>query len=363
MGTILIVDDEQDIRDLISDILIDEGYQTTKVANSDDAFDVINQAPPSLIILDIWLKESRLDGIEILKTVKRDNPGIPIVIISGHGNIELAVAAIKQGAYDFIEKPFNIDQLLVVIARAMEASQLRRENATLRSKDVTNQEIIGSSVAVRGLKQQLDRVAKSNGRILLSGPSGCGKEVAARYIHARSNRATEAFVSVNCATISGDRFEDILFGHASETGGEKGLLEQADGGVIFFDEVADMPSSAQSKILRVLVDQSFIRPTGEKTRVDLRVVASTNKDLQKEIDAGRFREDLYHRLNVVPIEVPSLDDRLEDIPELIEHFQIGLEQDQGLKKRAVSDEALVTLQTMSWPGNVRQLKNLVERLL
>ncbi|MEM9716563.1 MAG: sigma-54 dependent transcriptional regulator, partial [Pseudomonadota bacterium] len=185
----------------------------------------------------------------------------------------------------------------------------------------------------------------------------------ARYIHARSNRAAEAFVSVNCATISGDRFEDILFGHASETGGEKGLLEQADGGVIFFDEVADMPSSAQSKILRVLVDQSFIRPTGEKTRVDLRVVASTNKDLQKEIDAGRFREDLYHRLNVVPIEVPSLDDRLEDIPELIEHFQIGLEQDQGLKKRAVSDEALVTLQTMSWPGNVRQLKNLVERLL
>ncbi|MEO0343393.1 MAG: sigma-54 dependent transcriptional regulator [Pseudomonadota bacterium] len=364
MGTILIVDDEQDIRDLISDILQDEGYATQKAAESDTAFEVITKSPPDLIILDIWLKDSRLDGIEILKAVKRDNPGIPIVIISGHGNIELAVAAIKQGAYDFIEKPFNIDQLLVVISRAMEASKLRRENAALRQKDVTNTELVGSSSVIRATKQQLERVARTNGRIMLTGPSGCGKEVAARYIHSFSNRADQPFVSVNCATISGDKFEDILFGNPqSDTGGEKGLLEQADGGVIYFDEVADMPSSAQSKILRVLVDQSFRRSSGEKTRVDLRVIASTNKNLEEEIAAGRFREDLYHRLNVVPIEVPPLESRLEDIPELIEFFQIGLQADQGLKKRVFSEDALVVLQTMPWPGNVRQLKNLVERLL
>ena len=364
MGTVLIVDDEKDIRELISDILTDEGYATALAAESTAAFELINSAPPDLIILDIWLKESRLDGIEILKRVKRDNPGIPVVIISGHGNIELAVAAIKQGAYDFIEKPFNIDQLLVVIARAMEASRLRRENTELRKNDVQNSEMIGSSSALKGLKQQLERVAKTNGRVMLSGPSGSGKEVAARYVHAHSNRAAAPFVPVNCAAISGELFEDILFGRTdSPSGAERGLLEQADGGVIFFDEVADMPSSTQSKILRVLLDQSFQRPSGEITRVDLRVIASTNKDLTEEIQEGRFREDLYHRLNVIPIEVPPLEQRLEDVPELVSHFVDCLQRDQGLKPRAFSEEAMVVLQTMPWPGNVRQLKNMVERLL
>ncbi|MEM0976553.1 MAG: sigma-54 dependent transcriptional regulator [Pseudomonadota bacterium] len=364
MSGILIVDDEKDIRELISDILDDEGYQTRVAADSDAAFDLISSSEPDLIVLDIWLKDSRLDGIDILKTVKRDNPGIPIVIISGHGNIELAVAAIKQGAYDFIEKPFNIDQLLVVISRAMEASRLRRENASLRSKDVNQADIIGSSSAAKLLRQDLDRVAKSNGRVMLTGPSGCGKEVAARYIHAQSNRASQPFVSVNCATISGDQFEPLLFGRMdAATGHEKGLLEQADNGVIFFDEVADMPGSAQSKILRVLVDQNFQRPGGGKTRVDVRVIASTNKDLEREIEEGRFREDLYHRLNVVPIDVPPLEARLEDVPELVTHFVSVLQMDQGLKRRTFTEDALAILQTMPWPGNIRQLRNLVERLL
>ena len=364
MGKILIVDDEKDIRDLISDILVDEGYQTELAGESTAAFDIINAAAPDLIILDIWLKDSRLDGIDILKRVKRDNPGIPVVIISGHGNIELAVAAIKQGAYDFIEKPFNIDQLLVVIARAMEASKLRRENAELRVKDVQNTDMIGSSSAIKSLKQQLERVGKTNGRVMLKGPSGSGKEVAARYVHSCSSRSSAPFVPVNCAAISGDLFEDILFGRSDGPDGpEKGLLEQADGGVVFFDEVADMPLSAQSKILRVLVDQSFQRPSGEITRVDLRVVASTNRDLEAEIEAGRFREDLFHRLNVIPIDVPALDQRLEDIPDLVAYFVENLQQAQGLKPRKFSEEAMVVLQTMSWPGNIRQLKNLVERLL
>ena len=323
MSGILIVDDEKDIRDLISDILRDEGYATRLAAESDAAFDQIEHAAPDLIILDIWLKESKLDGIDILKRVKKDNPEIPVVIISGHGNIELAVAAIKQGAYDFIEKPFNIDQLLVVISRAMETSRLRQENAELRTKETQQTDIIGQSAAVKNLKQQLERVARTNGRVMLNGPSGSGKEVAARYIHSASNRAAQPFVLVNCATLSGDNFEDVLFGRAGgEKGFEKGLLEQANGGVIFFDEVGDMPSSAQSKILRVLVDQSFQRPSGETSKVDLRVVASTNKDLEAEIASGRFRDDLFHRLNVIPIDVPALESRMEDVPELVDHFVI-----------------------------------------
>lgn len=365
MSDILIVDDERDIRELISDILQDEGYATRLAGNSDDAMAAINADAPALIVLDIWLKDSRMDGIDILKTVKRDNPDVPVVIISGHGNIEIAVAAIKQGAYDFIEKPFNIDQLLVVIRRAMETSRLRRENQSLRRRDVTKSDMIGNAAAFRALVGQLDKVTKSNGRVMLTGPAGSGKEVAARYIHANSNRASAPFVTVNCAGVAPERMEEVLFGRETpERGVEPGLLEEAHSGVIYFDEVADMPVGTQSKILRVLVDQQFQRVGGnDKVRVDLRVISSTNRDLEQAIAAGTFREELYHRLNVVPIAVPSLEERREDIPALAQHFIAEMNAVQGLPLRALSEDAEALMQTMIWPGNVRQLKNLVERVL
>ena len=296
MSDILIVDDERDIRELISDILEDEGFATRLAGNSDEAMAAVNTEPPALMILDIWLKDSKMDGIDILKTVKRDNPDVPVVIISGHGNVEIAVAAIKQGAYDFIEKPFNIDQLMVVIRRAMETSRLRRENLSLKRKDNTNAEMIGNSGAFKTLVGQLDKVTKSNGRVMLTGPAGAGKEVAARYIHSNSNRAHAPFITVNCAGVAPDRMEEVLFGRETpERGVEPGLLEQAHGGVVYFDEVADMPLGTQSKILRVLVDQQFMRVGGnDKVRVDLRVISSTNKDLAAEIQADTFREELYH---------------------------------------------------------------------
>jgi len=365
MGDILIVDDERDIRELISDILKDEGFETRLAANSEDAMSEMNKEPPGLMILDIWLKDSRMDGIDILKAVKRDNPDVPIIIISGHGNIEIAVAAIKQGAYDFIEKPFNIDQLMVVITRAMETSRLRRENSELRRKDVTTTDMIGSSPAFRTLKAQLDKVTKSNGRVMLTGPSGAGKEIAARYVHANSDRAEGPFVTVNSASIEPDRMEEVLFGRESTGRGiEPGLLEQAHGGVIFFDEIADMPNGTQSKILRVLTEQQFQRVGGaDLVRVDLRVVSSTTRSLEAEVEAGTFRQELYHRLNVVPIDVPSLADRREDVPELATHFIEAFNKSQGLPLRSLSEEAVAMLQTMAWPGNVRQLKNVIERVL
>ncbi len=365
MSDILIVDDERDIRELVSDILEDEGYATRLAGNSDDCMAAINTEPPALLILDIWLKDSRMDGIDILKAVKRDNPDVPVVIISGHGNIEIAVAAIKQGAYDFIEKPFNIDQLMVVIRRAMEASRLRRENNSLKRNEVTSADMIGGSGSFRTMVGQLDKVTKSNGRVMLTGPAGAGKEIAARYIHAHSGRANAPFITVNCAGVEPERMEEVLFGReTSERGVEPGLLEEAHGGVIYFDEVADMPVGTQSKILRVLVDEQFQRVGGaDKVRVDLRVISSTNKDLNAEIKVGTFREELFHRLNVVPIAVPSLEERREDIPVLAEHFIAACNDSQGLPLRELSDEAVTLMQTMIWPGNVRQLKNLVERVL
>ncbi|PSL17340.1 sigma-54-dependent transcriptional regulator [Shimia abyssi] len=365
MSDILIVDDERDIRELISDILQDEGYSTRLAGNSDDAMAEIAAEQPALLILDIWLKDSNMDGIDILKAAKRDYPEVPVVIISGHGNIEIAVAAIKQGAYDFIEKPFNIDQLLVVIRRAMETSRLRRENTELKRQEGTPSEMVGESAAFRALTSQLDKVTKSNGRVMLTGPAGAGKDMAARFIHTNSNRASAPFITVNCAGMDPERVEEMLFGReGSERGVEPGLLEQANGGVIYFDEVADMPLATQSKILRVLVDQQFVRVGGsDKVRVDLRVISSTNRELQSEIEAGRLREELYHRLNVVPIPVPSLEERREDIPMLAAHFIDALHEAQGLPKRTLSEEAIALMQTMVWPGNVRQLKNLVERVL
>lgn len=365
MGDILIVDDERDIRELISDILRDEGYTTRMAGNSDQAMAEVTSDQPSLMILDIWLKDSNMDGIDILKSVKKDFPDIPVVIISGHGNIEIAVAAIKQGAYDFIEKPFNIDQLLVVIRRAMETSRLRRENIALKQRDTTVSEMIGESAAFRALVGQLDKVTKSNGRVLLSGPAGVGKEMAARYIHSHSNRASHPFVTINCAGVEPDRVEELLFGRDSvDRGIEPGLLEQAHGGVAYFDEVADMPLGTQAKILRVLVDQQFQRVGGtEKVRVDLRVISSTSKDLEVEIAEERFRQELFHRLNVVPIGVPALEERREDIPFLAASFIDMLNKTQGLPLRSISEDAAALMQTMIWPGNVRQLKNLIERVL
>ncbi|MFS4438948.1 sigma-54-dependent transcriptional regulator [Paracoccaceae bacterium GXU_MW_L88] len=360
MSDILVIDDEKDIRDLIADILQDEGHEVRLGWDADSYIEQMNAEAPDLIILDIWLKDSRMDGIDILKNCKQNNPDVPVVIISGHGNIEIAVAAIKQGAYDFIEKPFNIDQLMVVITRALETSGLRRENAKLRRGEVTRTEMIGESSSFKSLKSQLDKVTRGNGRIMLTGPSGAGKEIAARYIHTQSDRAEEPFVSVNSATISPERMEDVLFG----TGGEKGLLEQAHGGILFLDEVADMPLMTQSKLLRVLVDQSFTRPGGSETvRVDARVISATTRDLKTEITEGRFREELYHRLNVVPIAVPSLEQRREDIPLLAEHFMEEIIKTQGLARKSLSEEAIVMLQSMNWPGNIRQLRNTLERAL
>jgi|TARA_B110000263_G_scaffold58361_1_gene49895 two-component system nitrogen regulation response regulator NtrX len=365
LGNILIVDDEKDIRQLISDILKDEGYSTKLAANSTECINEINSSPPDLLILDIWLKDSHMDGIDILKVAQRDNPEIPVVIISGHGNIEIAVAAIKQGAYDFIEKPFNTDQLLVVINRAMEVSKLRRENSALKIQDISRSEMIGKSNTFKTLKNNLDKVTKSNGRVLLTGPPGSGKEVAARYIHANSNRSNFPFITINCASIESNRMEEVLFG--SQYKGidvEPGLLEMAHGGVVYFDEVADMPIGTQSKILRVLVEQQFIRLGGSDTvRVDLRVISSTTKNLKALITEGKFREELYHRLNVVPIEVPSLEDRRDDIPELSSLFLQELHNQQGLSDRKLSEDSLTLLQSMEWPGNVRQLKNHIERIL
>ncbi len=365
MSSILIVDDERDIRELIGDILRAEGYTVRLAGNSDSCMAEINAEAPALMILDIWLKDSRMDGIDILKTVKRSNPDVPVVIISGHGNIEIAVAAIRQGAYDFIEKPFNIDQLMVVVSRAMETSRLRRENSDLRRREVTAAEMLGNSTAFKGLKTQLEKVAKSNGRVMLTGPAGCGKELAARFIHAQSNRAAAAFVSVSSATIEPERMEEVLFGRESaERGIEQGLLEQAHGGVVYFDEVAEMPLGTQSKILRVLVEQQFSRSGGtDKVRVDLRVISSTTRDLKQDIAQGRFRQELYDRLNVVPIAVPALEDRREDIPELARHFVSMFHRTQGLPARELTPEAEAMLQTMQWPGNVRQLRNVMERVL
>ena len=365
MGDILITDDERDIRELISDILKDEGFTTRLAGTSDECMAQIDKETPALMILDIWLKDSRMDGIDILKQVKKDHPEVPVVIISGHGNIEIAVAAIKQGAYDFIEKPFNIDQLMVVIRRAMETSRLRRENIALKRTDAAPTEMLGESASFRTLVSQLEKVTKSNGRVMLTGEGGSGKETAARYIHINSDRADMPFVSVNCASIEPERMEEVLFGRETEGRGvERGLFEEANGGVIYFDGVADMPLATQSKLLRVLVDQKFQRVGGvDKVQVDVRVISSTNRDLTAAIAAETFRQELYHRLNVVPIHVPSLEERREDIPFLAAHFIEKLHTSQGLTARPLSDEAGALLQTMPWPGNARQLKNVMERVL
>ncbi len=364
MSYILVVDDEKDIRDLIGKILIDEGHTVRLAKNSTEAMNEINDTDPSLIILDIWLKDSNMDGIEILKNVRSNKPSIPVVIISGHGNIKIAVAAVKQGAYDFIEKPFNIDQLLLVKDRALEASKLRHELIEIKRSKRIEAELVGKSSSFKTLKSQLDKVSKSNGRVLLTGPQGSGKEISARYIYLNSQRVTGSFVSVPCSTIDNNELEQILFGYEEKGTIFKGSIEKAHGGVLFLDEVADLSLEIQSKILRVLIDKVFRRLNGKSSiEVDLRIISSTSKKLENEISIGNFREELFHRLNVVPIKVPSLEERREDISILSKTFLNSLNQSEGLVYRNISDEALAKLQTLKWPGNVRQLKNTIERVL
>lgn len=363
---ILIVDDEADIRELVAGILNDEGYDTRVAGDSDSALAAIEARRPSLIVLDIWLQGSRLDGLELLDVIHERHPDLPVVIISGHGNVETAVSAIKKGAYDFIEKPFKADRLILIVRRAMEAYRLRRENSELKTRIGDETMLVGGSPVIAHVRQTVDKVAPTGSRVLITGPSGSGKEVVARLLHSRSRRSAHAFVAINAATMAPERMETELFGtEATATGPRKvGVFEQAHGGTLFLDEVAEMPIETQSKILRVLVEQTFERVGGgPKVKVDVRVVSSSSRDLTDEIAKGRFREDLFHRLNVVPIQVPPLSSRREDIPMLVDHFMGQISKTTGLPPRGISEDAMAALQAHDWPGNIRQLRNNVERLL
>jgi len=362
---VLIVDDEEDIRDLIAGILRDEGFETRVASDSDSAIAAIRARRPQLVVLDIWLQGSKLDGIQILDHIKRDHAELPVVMISGHGTVETAVASIKKGAYDFIEKPFKADRLIHVVGRALEAARLRREVQELKLKTGDDSDMVGSSPALSQLRQQIDKIAPTGSRVLITGAAGAGKEIVARLLHGNSRRAGNAFVAINCATMSPDRIECELFGEETADGPKKiGLFELAHNGTLFLDEVADMPLETQGKILRVLVEQTFQRVGGTtRVQVDARIISSTTADLRTEIAQGHFREDLYHRLNVVPIRVPSLAERRDDIPMLISHFMKRLSATSGLQMREIGDDAMAVLQAHNWPGNVRQLRNIVERLL
>lgn len=364
---ILIVDDEADIRGLVAGILEDEGYDTRTAKDSDEALATIAGRRPSLVFLDIWLQGSKLDGLQLLDIVRKDHPDVPVVMISGHGNIETAVTAIKRGAYDFIEKPFKADRLLLVANRALENSRLKREVRELTQLAPLSRGLVGRSALMNQLRSTIEKVAPTNSRVLLVGPSGAGKELTARTIHAASARANGPFVVINAAAITPERMETELFGVEASNGtqGPKiGALEEAHGGTLFIDEIGDMPRETQNKILRVLVDQTFQRVGGGgKVVVDVRIISSTTRNLEPEIAAGKFREDLYHRLSVVPIRVPPLAERREDIPELIDFFMEQISQATGLPKRRIGEDALAVLQSHDWPGNVRQLRNNIERLM
>jgi len=366
---ILIVDDETDIRMVITGVLSDEDYTTREAANSSAALEAIRDRLPSLVVLDIWLQNSELDGLELLQVIKRDCPSLPVVMISGHGNIETAVKAIKYGAYDFIEKPFKADRLLLVVERAMEAARLKRENEELRQRAGPENDLIGGSTSINQLRQAIRKVAPTGSRVLITGPAGAGKEVVARLLHAQSRRSGGPFLALNCATMHPERLESELFGTEADfedpgTPGKTGTFEQAHGGTLLLDEVADMPIETQGKIVRVLQEQTFERVGGNRrVEVDVRVIASTNRDLSALIAEGQFREDLFYRLNVVPLRVPALRERAEDIPALIEDFMQRSHDLSGLAPRPLSDDAIAALQSYDWPGNVRQLRNVIDWIL
>src|SRR5262245_47985941 len=363
---ILVVDDESDIRMLIGGLLADEGYTAREAGNSDETLAAIRQRQPNLVILDIWLQGSTLDGLQILEIIKREYPSLPVLMISGHGSTETTVEAMRLGAVDFIDKPFKSEHLLVRIAKALEDARVRREVVELRSKLGAEGDLLGQSAGINSVRQLIERVSPTNSRVLITGPAGVGKEVVARMIHQRSKRADGPFVILNCATLRPERFELELFGSESGADGPAkiGTFEQAHGGTLLLDEVADMPLETQGKIVRILQDQTFQRVSGEeKVSVDVRVIASTNRDLQREMNEGHFRQDLYYRLNVVPIQVPSLRQRREDIPILAGYFVSRLSETQGLQLRMIGEDAMAVLMSHDWPGNVRDLRNVIERML
>ncbi len=369
VSEILIVDDEPDIRMLVDGILRDEGYETRAAADADAALAAFRTRRPALVVLDVWLQGSKMDGLGVLASLHSEEPHVPVVMISGHGTIEMAVTAIQHGAYDFLEKPFQSDRLLLVVRRALEAAQLARENAELRLRAGPETELLGESSAVSSLRAQIEKVAPTGSRVLIQGPAGSGKEVVARMIHGRSRRADGPFVALNCATLNPARFEEELFG--VEAGADAalhprraGVLERAHGGTLLLDEVSDMPIETQGKIVRALQDQTFERVGGSsRVKVDVRVLSTTNRDLHAEIAAGKFREDLYYRLAVVPLRVPSLKERREDVPTLARHFLQRSAELSGMAPRTLSTDTLTALQAYDWAGNVRQLRNLMDWLL
>ncbi|MEM7300256.1 MAG: sigma-54 dependent transcriptional regulator [Pseudomonadota bacterium] len=363
---ILVVDDEADIRELVAGILEDEGHETRTARDSDTALEAIAERRPSLIFLDIWLQGSKLDGLGILDVIQEQHPGLPVVVISGHGNIETAVSAIKRGAYDYIEKPFKADRLVLIAERALEASSLKRQVEELQKRSPDMPDLIGQSQQMNQLRQTIEKIAPTNSRIMISGPSGSGKEMVARAIHKASRRADGPFVVVNAATITPERMEIELFGTEGTSGrpGKTGALEEAHGGTLYLDEVADMPRDTQNRILRVLVEQKFERVGGsQKVKVDVRVLSSTAADLEGRISDGAFREDLFHRLAVVPVRVPSLAERRSDIPLLVDAFMHQIGTQSGVKSCRIGDDAMAMLQSHDWPGNLRQLRNNIERVM
>jgi two-component system, NtrC family, nitrogen regulation response regulator NtrX len=363
---ILVVDDEVDIREIVSGILSDEGHETRTAHDSDSALAAISDRVPRLVFLDVWMQGSKLDGLGLLDEIKSRHPELPVVMISGHGNIEMAVNAIRRGAFDFIEKPFKADRLILIAERALENSQLKREVRDLKRRTGDTAELIGTSVAVSQLRQTIDKVAPTNSRVMIAGPSGAGKELVARLIHKKSARAEGPFVALNAATITPERMEIALFGTEGSPGQPRktGALEEAHRGILYLDEIGEMPRETQNKILRVLVEQQFERVGGNKrVKVDVRIISSTAYDLEKMIAENRFREDLFHRLAVVPVRVPPLSDRREDIPFLVDTFMRQICEHAGIRPRKIGDDALAILQAHDWPGNLRQLRNNIERLL
>jgi two-component system nitrogen regulation response regulator NtrX len=361
---VLVVDDEADIRELVSGVLEDEGYAVRTAGDSTQTLDAIEERRPSMVLLDVWLQGSKLDGIQLLQEIKRRDSTLPVLMISGHGNLDTAVAAVREGAIDFIEKPFEAERLIYLVNRATETDRLRRENETLRQQVGHEDQLHGSSVAINTVRATLKRVSPTGSRVLISGPPGVGKEIAARMIHQWSPRANAPFIVLSAAMMSPERVEEELFGTEAEGTMRPGLLEHAHGGTLFLDEIADMPLTTQAKILRVLTDQSYHRVGGQRAvKVDVRVLSATSRNLQDEIAAGRFREDLFYRLNVVPVRLPPLRERREDIPELVSHFLARFAAERRLSPPLISEEAVAALQAHDWPGNVRQLRNIIERTL
>ena len=368
VGDILIVDDERDIRSLIGMTLQDEGYSTHEAANARDARDMLAAQPPSLAILDIWMRDSDMDGLELLEWVRGIYPDLPVLMISGHGTIETAVQAIRQGAYDFIEKPFKEDRLLLMVERALQASRLARENAELRARvpEENEPEIIGQSHAVKALHTAIARIAPTASRVLINGPNGSGKELAARLIHHKSQRRDARFVVANCARLAPEKVDAELFGSESLQSSRRivGLFEQAHKGTLYFDEICDLPLETQGKIVRAITEQRFRRVGGNvEVEVDVRVISASSRDLTAKIRNGALREDLYYRLGVVPLMMPSLASRRDDIPRLAKHFAKTVSRRLGMPVLKFSDEVLAAMQGYEWPGNVRQLLNTVENML